>query len=589
MDDQQIDQLLQTTFRLREYEGKSKVTELDAAIKAYVKPGMILHVSPEANGALRQIVRQYWNTNPKFTLIMSMLGGTFGIPLIHGGLVKRLIFTHCADVYPMVQPNAVIQRTYREKKLELENWSYLSLYFRLMAGALNIGFLPTNSLLGSSIAEENKGLFQEVKDPFENKTIGAVKALNPDVSIIHGLAADPYGNIIPAPFSLESTMWGAKASKNGVIATVENIVSTDFIREHSPLVKIPGYMVNSVSLVPLGTHPLGLCNHALTYFTGYGQDNEFLARYQEASQDSDTLDAWIKEWILDCHFQRDYLAKLGYERILALKGKADKDAWEYELRIQAQNISVSRKYNPIEMMIIASSRKIKEIVVNGGYRLMFAGVGASGLAGWLAYYQLKDEGYDLDLLGAGLGVAPRPGDPLLIGLSQVHTAKMIPEVRDTHGTFLGGINSSCLGVLGAGQIDRLGNINSSKISDGIFLAGSGGSNDIVSGAKDVVALAIQSERRFVDKVSYITCPGKRIRTLVSSKGIFEKLDGEEEFKLTGYFPNPSFATKEETIQDIKRNCGWDLKISATVSYIMPPTANELTMLRMFDPQRVFIE
>jgi len=48
---------------------------------------------------------------------------------------------------------------------------------------------------------------------------------------------------------------GALGSQKGIIATVEKIVSTEFIREHSSFVSVPAYFVKSVSVVPFGAHP----------------------------------------------------------------------------------------------------------------------------------------------------------------------------------------------------------------------------------------------------------------------------------------------------------------------------------------------
>ena len=81
-----------------------------------------------------------------------------------------------------------------------------------------------------------------------------IKRFNPDVALYHGWAADAAGNTIIAPYG-DDREWGAKAATAGVIVTVEKIVSTDFIREHAHMVKIPAYMVDAVCLAPFGAHP----------------------------------------------------------------------------------------------------------------------------------------------------------------------------------------------------------------------------------------------------------------------------------------------------------------------------------------------
>ncbi|MFC1966459.1 hypothetical protein ACFLWI_05895 [Chloroflexota bacterium] len=126
--------------------------------------------------------------------------------------------------------------------------------------------------------------------------------------------------------------WSTLASKNEVVVTVERLVSTAFIREHSALVKVPGYRVNSVSVVALGAHPsLMLGWHSIKEFESYGQDFGFLTKHREAAKNPKALDAWIKEWVLDCPSHEDYLRKLGYDRIQALKSYSKEDTWDSRL------------------------------------------------------------------------------------------------------------------------------------------------------------------------------------------------------------------------------------------------------------------
>ncbi len=98
----------------------------------------------------------------------------------------------------------------------------------------------------------------------------------------------------------------------------------------------------------------------------------------------------------------------------------------------------------------------------------------------------------------------------------------------------------------------------------------------------------QSRQRFLEKVPYITAPGAGVRTLVSSMGVFEKLDDDKEFTLTKYFANQSFSSKEEAIKNIKENCGWDLKVSDSVKEVSPPALEELRLLRVFDPKKHYL-
>jgi acyl CoA:acetate/3-ketoacid CoA transferase beta subunit len=221
---------------------------------------------------------------------------------------------------------------------------------------------------------------------------------------------------------------------------------------------------------------------------------------------------------------------------------------------------------------------------------MFAGIGLSGLAGWCAYHFLKDEDYHVDLIAAGIGYEPCPGDPLLISAANMATAKMISDSLDLHGVGAGGRNSRCLGVLGAGQIDKYGNINSTLIRSrkghDIYLAGAGGGNDIASLAQEVVVVTVHRANRMVEDVRYITCPGTRVSTLATDEGLYIK--NGSELVLKGYHPKPEVSEENERVNEIARACGWQLRRAPRIKKLAPPTATELSLLRSFDPDGVFL-
>jgi acyl CoA:acetate/3-ketoacid CoA transferase beta subunit len=161
---------------------------------------------------------------------------------------------------------------------------------------------------------------------------------------------------------------------------------------------------------------------------------------------------------------------------------------------------------------------------------------------------------------------------------------MISDVVNTYGIFIGGKQGNCISVLSAAQIDKYGNLNSTKTSPDSYITGSAGSNDAVN-ANEVLLVTPQSPERLVDNVYYVTCPGSRVKVLVTDMGIFQKLNGE--FILTNYFPTSTLASSEEAINRVRQNCGWELKISSEIAEVPPPSAEELLLLRTFDPQGYF--
>lgn len=579
-----MEDFVRAVFKVQENEGEDKVVNLGEAVKRNIKPGMKVYFGYEASAAMREVVRQFWGTRPQFTLIMSYLGGTHATSLISGGLVKKIVFSNCSDMYPTQKINNVIQQAYRKKAVEFENWSLLSLHQRLMAGALGLHLMPTRSLVGSDTAMDNIGSLRTIEDPFgSGDKVQLLKAFRPNISIVHGWAADQYGNTILAPYKWDS-LWGYKASENGIMVTVEKLVSTQFIRDHAPWVQIPGFVVNSVSEVPFGAHPQGLANIGLEEFGGYAQDDQFLVEYHRKTQDLEEYSAWIKGWILECANQRAYLRKLGHERIMFLSGKSNKDSWKYELNSACQNISSRKAANATELMIVASSRYVTERVLRNKYRAIFSGVGTVGLAARVAYYDIRKRGYYVDLFTPGLGCTPMPGDPFLVNLVNMQTAKMFPDVFDMHGFTAGTQSGKCLALMGAAQIDKIGNINLTKVSEETYIAGAGGANDIASGAaNEIIALVPQSRSRFVERVYHITCPGNRLKAVISTKGVFKKVNNEDELSLTGYFSNNgSEADERQMVESIKADCGWNVKIAPKLEMISPPTPDELLILRLLD-------
>jgi len=587
------DGLLNGALKIDDHEGENKVKSLEDAIAQNIKPGAKIHIATThccSGAAILEIARQFHGRNPEFTLIMRGIRDTVSI-LLHMGLIKKVITTFSGNVYPWYSPNPVTQKAYSHKEVELEDWSILTFPLMLMAGALGIGVMPTTSLIGSSMAEKNRDSFTVIDDPFgSGKKIGLLKALNPDISIVHGVAADREGNtIFTAPYS--ESLWGAKASAGGVVVTVEKLVSSAFIREHSHLVKLPAYMVNSVSVVPFGAHPGGVWNQGIESVGAYAEDYAFMVQFNKLLKDPGALDAWIREWVLDCSSFDDYRTKLGDERILQLKGQAGGDAWRYQFDALKDLISRKGEANSIETMVVTAARELKERILGSRHKTMLAGAGTANLAAWVAKYQLKKEDYLVELLVelGYFGNSPRPGEPFLLNFGNFPTCKMLTETLDTLGVFTCGAHNRCIGVLGGGQIDRFGNINSHWVSDDVYVTGSGGANDVATGAKETMVIMQQSRQRFLERVPFITAPGDRVKTLVSTMGVFEKPGDGKEFILTKYFADRDGASEEAVIRKIKENCGWDLKIVSEPAEVPQPTPDELDLLRVFDPRKYYIK
>ncbi len=370
-----------------------------------------------------------------------------------------------------------------------------------------------------------------------------------------------------------------------MILSTERLVSTDFIRKHSFLVKIPGYLVKSVSVVPLGAHPMGMFNLGMNESQSYSSDIDFINDHYEATREPAALGAWLEEWVFGCPNRDDYMNKLGYDRIASLKKSETLEGLqEQRLNSLLGKISTSLEYNPVEMMIVAAARKTEEIVHRHDYKVILCGMGVSGLTSWLAYHQLRDKNCDVQLvLGNSLyGPVPSPGDPFLSSVRFTQSCKMMRDSLTGYPLIVCGKSRRSLSILGAAQIDKHGNLNSGKLSEKVYLQGPGGAGDACQ-ASEVLAILRQSKDRFLEKLPYITSAGNQVTTLVSEFGVFEKIEDADEFTLVACLPTPGASGLAEKIRRTKDNCGWELKVSPKVKELAPPSFNELMTIRLFDP------
>lgn len=557
---------------------QGKLLSLQEAVKRYVRPGMKLHLAGGIGGpgaVICEIIRQYWGKNPEFTLIEATVTG-HALNLVHSGLVKKLICSVCAEISGTGRPSKVIQAACEDKRIELENWSLNSLQQRLMAGAFGVPFMPTRSVTGSSIAVDNEAFFKTIEDPFgSGAKIGLASALLPDLSIVHGCVADPDGNtILQAPYGED--LWGAMASKDGVVVTAEIIVPPEFIKRYAALVKIPSHAVIAVAHAPLGLHPFSLTNPGITDIDPYEKDVDFLNVLYEASANKHSLDEWIEEWVLHCENHQEYLARLGDKRVADLKSRARKIKSD---SVVPQNPSdTNEEFEPKEMMLIALAREISGSVERQGHKLILAGAGVAATAAFLAYYQLQSAGFELGTGNGQIGYTPVRGESILASEAGVRSSKMLTDTVMMQGVFVGGANNKCLSILGAGQVDPFGNINSTKTSKGKFLVGSGGANDALN-AREVILCLDQSKDRFVEKLPYVTGSGNAVTAVVSTMGVFRKSSPQGELHLAACFPSPHGRSLEERVKEIQNHCGWNLKTALVVEEAKRPSREELHLLR----------
>ena len=248
-----------------------------------------------------------------------------------------------------------------------------------------------------------------------------------------------------------------------------------------------------------------------------------------------------------------------------------------------------------EMMIVAAAREL------AGQRVCFVGVGLPNIAVNLAKRTVSP---DLELVyEAGVFGAEPARLPLSIGDPTIVTgATAVTSMLELFGYYLqGGLID--VGFLGAAQIDRFGNINTTVIGDYAHpktrLPGSGGACEIAINARQVFVIMRQSARSFVDRIDFRTSPGNlggaenaaRIRkeqgwggsgpsVVVTDLGIYH-FDEDGEMRLDSLHPGA-------TLEEVRATMGWEPRVAGALATTPAPTDEELRLIREeLDPEGMY--
>ena len=264
----------------------NKVMTMKEAVSRYVKSGDTLFISGMQHGepaaAIHEIVRQKID---HLTLV-SVLVATANL-LIGEGLVDKVLTGYISQD----------ERSYATAKAKAagrlpvyEEYSHFGISLVLMAGQMGIPFIPTRSEIGSDLPTYNKNI-TSVKCPFTGNPLGAIRAVNPDVGVIHVQRCDAEGNAQKWG-TMGVDVEGISASKN-IIVTTEKIVDADVIRRDPNRTVIPGFRVSAVVEQPFGAHPMHLAGCYSGDMWGYYFDTGPKENYESYIKD---LVYGVRDW-----------------------------------------------------------------------------------------------------------------------------------------------------------------------------------------------------------------------------------------------------------------------------------------------------
>jgi glutaconate CoA-transferase, subunit B len=246
-------------------------------------------------------------------------------------------------------------------------------------------------------------------------------------------------------------------------------------------------------------------------------------------------------------------------------------------------VNVSAGFSADEMMSVAAARALAH------HRSCFVGIGLPSVAANLARRTVNP---DLVLIYESGTIGARPTrPPLSIGDGELATtADTVVSVPEMFNYWLqpGRVD---VGFLGAAQLDKFGNINTTVIgpyaTPSTRLPGAGGAPEIAASCREVFVVLRQSRRGFVERVDFRTSmgygdgpgdrerlglPGKGPVLVITDLGVLRPDPRTCELTLTHVHAGV-------TVEQVRAATGWDLAVAADVAETVPPTAEELKALR----------
>lgn len=465
--------------------------------------------------------------------------------------------------------------------LEIDEHSHAGMANRYAAGAARLPFAVLRGYRGSDIPARTPTV-STVVCPFTGEELAAVAALNPDVTVIHAQQADRAGNV--QLWGLTGVQKEAALAARRVLVTVEEIVGALEPRPGS--VVLPTWVVDAVALVPGGAHP--------SYAAGYSvRDNAYYREWDGIARDRAAFGRWLAECVRGegssvrgaavgdvAAGERDgarVTAAVPAASPERAPGSAPEDAPD-------STPETAPGCTPDELMEVNAARAL------AGARSCFVGIGLPSTAANLARRTVNP---DLVLVYESGTLGSKPTRlPLSIGDGELaDTADSVVSVPEMFNYWLQGGRID-VGFLGAAQVDRFANINTTVVDRGPGrpegrLPGAGGAPEIAANCGQVLMVLRHSRRNFVGTLDFVTTlghgagpgdraalglPGAGPTAVITDLGVLRPDPDTAELVLTELHPGV-------TVDQVRAATGWDLREADPIGVTAPPTTAELAALR----------
>jgi glutaconate CoA-transferase subunit A len=247
--------------------------------------------------------------------VIKTSGGLLVDQLIGAGCVDSLLLCHVWNsVGP--EPAHCFRRAVEHERpgpVRVEELSYGAMTMALLAGACDLPFMPTTPVQGAghftrrTFRPEKFGV---VSSPFGGEDVVVVAPLAPELGVFHVQRVDTLGNAQVLGPTAELRY--AIASCRRVIVIAEELVDTEVVRSRPELTVAPAFMVDAIVVEPWAAHPTDS-------YGDYRRDLDHHRLYGERSRTEEAFHAYVDEWILRTADHSEFVAKLGPERLAALR------------------------------------------------------------------------------------------------------------------------------------------------------------------------------------------------------------------------------------------------------------------------------
>jgi glutaconate CoA-transferase subunit A len=266
----------------------AKVMPLADAVAAHVNDGDTIalegftHLIPFAAG--HEVIRQ----ERRDLTLVRLTPDLIYDQMIGMGCAAKMIFSYGGNpgVGSLHRMRDAVENDW-PRPLELVEHSHAGMANAYVAGASRLPFGILRGYSGTDLVDHNDCV-AFIECPFTGERLTAVRAVNPDVAVIHAQQADRHGNVML--WGLSGVQKEAVLAAERAIVTVEEIVDELEPRPHSVI--LPSWVITAVCVVPGGSAP--------SYAAGYSvRDNDFYSEWDEIARDRERFTEWMREHVLE--------------------------------------------------------------------------------------------------------------------------------------------------------------------------------------------------------------------------------------------------------------------------------------------------